>query len=309
MRQIKWWLRGLSQRFSPKFTLAALAHRTWVLEPEVALVPLLGRRNGIAVDAGANKGVYLYHLCRNYRRVIGFEPLPVLARYLQDAAPSNAVVHAMALSNAEGAATLRLPKGYNELGSLEAHTAETWTTTADVETHTVSLRTLDSFDLADVSLIKIDVEGHELAVLEGAKQTLQKWRPAVLVEVEERHSSGSVARVQSHLEAIGYSGYYLDGLILKSIDDYDVTRDQCVANLSQSVKVGRYLNNFIFFDKRLAAERVAVIRAALRQDPPLELGAALNPGHAVTARKRLAGSFRAARDVVIASVPAASLRE
>ena len=45
------------------------------------------------------------------------------------------------------------------------------------------LRPLDDFGFSDVSLIKIDVEGHENAVLEGAKETIAGSRPAVILEI------------------------------------------------------------------------------------------------------------------------------
>ena len=301
MRQFKWWVRGLSQKTFPKFTLAVLANRTWVLEPEVALVPLLARRKGLAIDAGANKGVYLYHLARHYRRVAGFEPLPSLAAYLKSAAPSNAMVHNLALSNVSGTATLSLPKGFNELGSLEAHTAETWTTSAAVERHQVETRPLDSFEFEDVSVLKVDVEGHEMAVLQGAANTLKRWRPSVLVEVEERHAAGGVERVRGYLESLGYRGYYVDGAALKPIAMFDAARDQSLVSLRQSVKVGRYINNFMFFDRSDAAERIDLIGAALEHKIPLELGAALEPDRHVTARERLGGPLRATRDMLLAA--------
>ena len=272
MRQLKWWVRGLSQKLFPKFTLAVLAKRTWVLEPEVALVPLMSRRKGLAIDAGANKGVYLYHLARHYRRVAGFEPLPSLAAYLKSAAPSNAVVHNLALSNVAGMATLSLPKGFNELGSLESHTSEAWTTSEAVERHQVETRPLDSFEFEDVSVLKVDVEGHEKAVLQGAANTLKRWRPSVLVEVEERHSAGGVERLRGYLESLGYRGYYVDGATLKPIATFDAARDQNLGSLRQSVKVGRYINNFMFFDRSDAAERIDLIGAALENKIPLDLG-------------------------------------
>ena len=303
MRRFKWWLRGLAQKTFPRFTLALLAHRTWVLEPEVALVPLLSRRKGVAVDAGANKGVFLYHLSRSFERVYGFEPLPQLASYLKAAVPANVTVQGAALSNAPGTATLRLPRGFIELGSLEAHTSDAWTTDAPIEEHEVELKTLDSLGLRDVALMKIDVEGHELAVLEGARETISRYRPTVLVEVEERHREGGVARIRSYLEDLGYAGFYLEGLEMKPIATFDVKRDQCLASLEDSVKVGRYINNFIYFDRRESAERVFVIEAALQRGTGLELVAALGPRHGATVRQRIAGPLRAARDMIIPAAP------
>jgi len=46
----------------------------------------------------------------------------------------------------------------------------------------VNIRTLDSFGYTDVSFIKIDVEGYEYRVLQGAEETIKNFRPTILVE-------------------------------------------------------------------------------------------------------------------------------
>ncbi len=46
----------------------------------------------------------------------------------------------------------------------------------------VEVRTLDSFELHDVDLIKIDCEGYELFVLQGGEETIRRERPTVFVE-------------------------------------------------------------------------------------------------------------------------------
>ena len=57
------------------------------------------------------------------------------------------------------------------------------------------VKRLDDQHLDNVGLIKIDVEGHELAVLHGAADTLTRNRPAVVVEAEERHHPNAVAEI------------------------------------------------------------------------------------------------------------------
>ncbi len=263
MRRLKWWLRGLSQRLAPRLTFAVLANRTWLHEREIGLLPLLSSSDALAVDAGANKGVYLYHLSRHFQRVVAFEPLPEMSAFLKAAAPLNTTVHALALSNAAGVAEIMLPRGYNELASLEPSSGAAGT----IERHRTPLRTLDSFGLSAVGLIKIDVEGHEFAVLEGARETIARYHPTILVEVEERHKPGGIARIRGLLEASGYEGYFLDGPALRPIADFDPARDQDEGSLQRSVKVGRYINNFIYFERRQAAERAATINRWLRMPP------------------------------------------
>ena len=73
------------------------------------------------------------------------------------------------------------------------------------------IRTLDSFGFASVGLIKIDAEGHEEAVLKGAADTLSRWRPSLIVEIEERHNPGGLARIRALFGGMGYVAAALDG--------------------------------------------------------------------------------------------------
>jgi FkbM family methyltransferase len=203
-----------------------------------------------------------------------------LATFLRRASPRHVTVYPVALSDTTGTATLSLPAGFIELGSLEPHSRETWTTDAPIESYDVALAPLDSYDFDDVALIKIDVEGHEMALLQGATQTIARWRPSVLIEVEERHAPGSLAAVRGYFEDLNYAGYYLDGSSLRPIDDFDVARDQNVSHLDQSVKVGRYINNFMFFDRHEAAGIVATLTKVLMVRVPqrrLRLRPAIEP--------------------------------
>jgi len=54
-------------------------------------------------------------------------------------------------------------------------------------TQTAEMRTLDSFGFEDVDIIKIDVEGSELFVIEGAVETIKKYQPIVQVELRDTH--------------------------------------------------------------------------------------------------------------------------
>lgn len=261
LKELKWMMRSAAQRVSPRLTAAILANRTWVLEPEIKLLPHLAKPSGLAIDVGANKGVYLTHMSRHFGRVVAFEPNPELARYLSRAAPRNAEVIGVALSSAEGTAVLSMPRRMNELGSLSVKAEG-----GALDTYKVPLRTLDSFGFDAVDLIKIDVEGHEHDMLKGAMSTIARSRPAILVEVEERHRAGGVAAIRALLEGAGYQGFYLDGKELKGLAAFDLARDQNLASIESSVKVGRYINNFLYLPEPGAAVRARAISAALNAD-------------------------------------------
>lgn len=258
MRRFKWWIREMGQQFAPQLTLAVLARRSWLHEPEVALLPFLADRTSTAIDAGANKGIYVHHLCRTYRRVIAFEPLPNLARFLKRAARC-AEIHGIALSDRHGVASLKLPVGFNELGTIEEFDVAEENSTARFEEHDVTTTPLDSYELDNVGLIKIDVEGHELSLLAGAQELISRSKPTVLIEVEERHKPGSIAGVFEFFDKRNYDGYFLDGNRFLPKDEFDIDRDQCADSLVDSAKVSRYINNFIFIHKSQSVERAAKI--------------------------------------------------
>jgi len=162
----------------------ALLDRWAAIEPEMACLERIGPCAGTAVDVGANYGPYSYFLARRYARVLAFEPNLPVARPLVAWAHPAVTVHGVALSDTEGHATLHVPTldGREMTGwaSLDAGRLGAATATRALD---VPVRTLDSYGLDDVGFMKIDVEGHELAVLRGARATLERCRPHLLLEL------------------------------------------------------------------------------------------------------------------------------
>jgi len=87
----------------------------------------------------------------------------------------------------------------------------------------VSLRRLDDYEFRDVSFIKIDVEGHEQRVIRGATETLERERPVILVEIEQRHlGSVPIITVFRQFEALGYMGGFFWGDGFLSLKEFSV---------------------------------------------------------------------------------------
>ena len=62
--------------------------------------------------------------------------------------------------------------------------------------------------LTEVTAIKLDAEGAEAEVLQGAHDTLRRCRPVLSIEIEERHRAGSTRAVPALLAQLGYQGFY-----------------------------------------------------------------------------------------------------
>jgi FkbM family methyltransferase len=212
-------------------------------EGEIGLLPFLVDRRRNAIDAGANKGVYTYFIAQYARHTYAFEPNPKMVAILRRTAGANVTVSPVALGDASGEAVLRVPlleKGHSNQGaSLSAIKVPDGFTPVTVETARI-----DDLDLSDIGFIKIDVEGFEDAVLRGARDTIARDRPTLLVEIEEKHTHRPIEDDIAAIAALGYDGFFLGaGGILRPLAAFDP-----VAHHRQPTS--RYVYNFVFLPSR-----------------------------------------------------------
>jgi FkbM family methyltransferase len=238
----------------PRVLLKRQVSRDWSKgEPELHFVPLLCSAGGEFLDVGANTGVYSAIAARHSKRVVAMEPNPEVAHGLRRSLPPNVEVIAAAASDHAGTASLLVPlqdgTDITTRASMEEH-ANPGFTERRVD---ISVQTIDSLQFEMLAAIKIDVEGHEFAALNGATETIATFRPAVIIECEERHNVGGVARLIDFFSARQYSGYFFHRDRLWSIADFDIARHQSDASVKRISDVaaaqprpGDYINNFIF---------------------------------------------------------------
>ncbi len=204
-----------------------------------------------AVDIGANKGSYLLWLSRwvGHGRVVAFEPQLELADYLRWACGAlsltNVTVEPKAVSNVSGERTLYLPGGKMSPGASLNEYVAGGEACAGVPVPVVAL---DDYFAADkkVRVIKIDVEGHEKSVFEGAERILAEQSPLLVFECENRHlRQGDVTDVFSYLARMGYSGSFIEAQKLRPISEFQATRHQRRTE-GRFWDAKTYCNNFIF---------------------------------------------------------------
>jgi hypothetical protein len=76
---------------------------------------------------------------------------------------------------------------------------------------------LDEKITEPVEFIKIDVEGHELAVLQDGMDILRRDHPVILIEAEERHRRNAVQSIRNQLSPLGHCEFMVDGRRLVGI--------------------------------------------------------------------------------------------
>ena len=215
----------------------------WRGEPEVRWLPALADRARNSLDVGAHKGVYSYFLARCSKHVYAFEPNPKNFTVLKRNLGRRVTVSPLALSNRSGPAVLRVPRhrgGYSNQGaSLSARKVP-----SNYKEVRIEAARLDDLDIPDVGFIKIDVEGFEGEVLEGARLTIARDRPVLLVEIEERFIGRPIEAALQDVEALGYRGMALLREDLIELSRFDGDRHHRAPNIRAD-----YLNNFIFLPR------------------------------------------------------------
>tara|TARA_B100001123_G_scaffold437377_1_gene569423 strand:- start:540 stop:1289 length:750 start_codon:yes stop_codon:yes gene_type:complete len=215
-------------------------------EKELNLIKKFGDKKKSAIDVGVYRGVYSYEMSKYFNFVYGFEPNPIICPYLMKHLTKiikNMCLYNMALSNKTGSVNLRVPKrnnsifknNFEELFRLGCATIHEKNTFNDFEKFNVKVDKLDNIiKNKDVGLIKIDVEGHEIEVINGAKKIINENKPILLVEIEEKHTKNDVQATIDKINQLGYQSFFFEDNQLRN-----------TKNLSQRTKC----NNFIFINK------------------------------------------------------------
>jgi FkbM family methyltransferase len=177
-------------------------------EPEFDLLHQWVKPGSTAIDVGANIGHYTLRLAQlvgEQGRVIAFEPMPQTFRLLQHnvavaACLANVTLYERAASDADRTVRMFQPT-FSDSGLPDPYEASI---RPDGETVVRAVRVDSLAYRNDVSLVKVDVEGHEYQALLGMRDLIERCHPVLIVE-------GDAQAVRTLLEAMGYRSAHLPG--------------------------------------------------------------------------------------------------
>ena len=225
---------------------------------ELAFIKQLLKEDDIVIDIGANIGLYSL-LCSDYIGnngvVYAFEAMDSTCQQLQENIVindiNNIVINNVAVSNwsNEKLTMYKHPNGYDAFDSLVAPLMET---AAKITVSTISLDDFiaqDNVDESIIKLVKIDVEGWEFNVLQGAKKLIEKQLPiAFLVEFSKSDNAENISKnelVYNLLKSYDYDwfAYHVPRRKLLAFDFNAITKSCNLIAVNENFK---QINSYFF---------------------------------------------------------------
>jgi FkbM family methyltransferase len=153
-------------------------------------------KRGTAVQAGGNVGLLAWILAKSFAKVVSFEPVQATYRCLEAncAGVANIEHHLAAIGEREGSISMR---GVAEnRGGFHV----------DGDGN-IPMTTIDKLGLGACDIIILDVEGYEFPALKGAKQTIERFRPVIILEDKGHSRRYGVAQGEASEWLMGTFGY------------------------------------------------------------------------------------------------------
>lgn len=233
LKDIEYFIKN--KIFSEKYLLNKRLKRSIInnYELELNFLDQFKDKNKDAIDIGVYRGVYSYKLSELFNHIYAFEPNPLLYPYLKKNLTQiirNITLSNYALSNNDGDTDLRIPNrsssffkdNIEELYKLGCATIHKNNNFVNYKTFNVEKKKLDKIIPKNkkIGFIKIDVEGHEEAVIQGSEDILKNNKPVLLVEIEERHSNKNIFQTIKYINSLGYKCFFVKNNVLSKIDNF-----------------------------------------------------------------------------------------
>ena len=207
-------------------------------EKELSIIDHFKDKSKDAIDVGVYRGVYSYKLSKEFNQIHSFEPNPLLFPYLNRYLTkiiTNMTLYNYALSNKNELTNLKIPhrgksifkNNFEEIYKLGCATIHETNNFEKFNNYEVECKKLDDvIKDKEISFIKIDVEGHELSVIEGANNIINKYKPTLLVEIEEKHTKKPILNTINKIKEFGYKVYFFKNNQIREIIDHNIPNEE-----------------------------------------------------------------------------------
>jgi FkbM family methyltransferase len=202
-------------------------------------------------DVGSNIGAFVLIANKTVKQdqIFAFEPIPMLNARLKIVFPK-VNIRNIALSNLKTKTQFKIPKinhtQFLTRGTLNTNFVETNESGFDILD--VQTNTLDGFCIDEaiqkIDVIKIDVEGHEYEVIKGSLKTFEKYKPVLIIEIEQRHHTEDISIIINEIKQIDYSCFYFNSSTF-CLTNLDIN-PQLLQQQNDFEKSRKYVHNFIF---------------------------------------------------------------
>lgn len=140
------------------------------------------KNKGVALDIGANIGLWSRDLCEHFDRVIAFEPVAEFrACLLENVSHDNLEVRPWALGEEDTHIKMIVTEGNTGHSHIDGNS---------IGNGNIPMYRLDSLAFDQIDYIKIDCEGYEMNILRGAESTLKTFKPIMVVEQKLHTDTG-----------------------------------------------------------------------------------------------------------------------
>ena len=177
------------------------------VEFEMLLFPYFLKSDSVFFDIGSNIGSFVLIANKTIKQeqIFAFEPIPILNTRLKIVFPK-VNIRNIALSNIKTKTQFKIPKinhtQFLTRGTLNTNFIETNESGFDILD--VQTNTLDEFckeeSIAKIDFIKIYVEGHEFEVIKGAFKSFEKYKPCLIIEIEQRHHAEDISIIINEIK-------------------------------------------------------------------------------------------------------------
>ena len=221
------------------------------VEPELLWLKDILPQKAVFLDVGAGIGNYVYYL--DYilfpENIFAFEPNKKLYKKLKKLFPK-INFEPLALSDKTETSTLSFPiidtEELFEKATLKEISPENeYTKIYSQKTQSMRLDDwIKSKEISRLDFIKIDIIGQELNLLNGAKETINHYKPTLMIKIEQEFHQENIWEVISKIKNLGYIAHYLhrEKFCLEILTSDILTQQNTIFAKDDS----RYIKNFIF---------------------------------------------------------------